>query len=95
LGKSFRLSRERERAGVRGTYSWLASGLWRRRFGSRSSRSRNADVLLVDPFSDDPTIVTGSHNFSNSASTSNDETFIAIKGDRALAEAYAVNIDSA
>jgi phosphatidylserine/phosphatidylglycerophosphate/cardiolipin synthase-like enzyme len=55
----------------------------------------HSKVLLVDPFSDDPTIVTGSHNFSNSASTTNDENFIVIRGDRALAEAYAVNIDSA
>jgi phosphatidylserine/phosphatidylglycerophosphate/cardiolipin synthase-like enzyme len=55
----------------------------------------HSKVLLVDPFSDDPTIVTGSHNFSNSASTANDENFIVIKGDNALAEAYAVNIDSA
>jgi phosphatidylserine/phosphatidylglycerophosphate/cardiolipin synthase-like enzyme len=55
----------------------------------------HSKVLLVDPFSEDPTVVTGSHNFSNSASTSNDENFIVVKGDRALAEAYAVNIDSA
>jgi phosphatidylserine/phosphatidylglycerophosphate/cardiolipin synthase-like enzyme len=55
----------------------------------------HSKVLLVDPFSDDPTIVTGSHNFSTSASTTNDENFIVVKGDRPLAEAYAVNIDSA
>jgi phosphatidylserine/phosphatidylglycerophosphate/cardiolipin synthase-like enzyme len=55
----------------------------------------HSKILLIDPFSDDPTIVTGSHNFSGAASTSNDENFIVIKGDTALAEAYAVNIDSA
>lgn len=55
----------------------------------------HSKVLLVDPFSDQPIVVTGSHNFSRSASADNDENFIVIRGDRALAEAYAVNIDSA
>jgi hypothetical protein len=55
----------------------------------------HSKVLIVDPFSDDPTVVTGSHNFSISASQSNDENFVVIRGDRALAEAYAVNAESA
>ncbi len=55
----------------------------------------HSKVLLIDPFTEDPTIVTGSHNFSGAASTKNDENFIIVKGDTALAEAYAVNIDSA
>ena len=55
----------------------------------------HSKVLVVDPFSDDPTVVTGSHNFSVTASGTNDENFIVVRGDRALAEAYAVNIDSA
>jgi hypothetical protein len=55
----------------------------------------HSKVLVVDPFSDDPTIVTGSHNFSISASEDNDENYIVVRGDRALAEAYAVNVESA
>jgi phosphatidylserine/phosphatidylglycerophosphate/cardiolipin synthase-like enzyme len=55
----------------------------------------HSKVLVIDPFSDDPTVVTGSHNFSGAASTTNDENFIIVRGERALAEAYAVNIDSA
>jgi phosphatidylserine/phosphatidylglycerophosphate/cardiolipin synthase-like enzyme len=55
----------------------------------------HSKVLVVDPFSNDPTVVTGSHNFSNSASQKNDENFIVVRGDRALAEAYAVNVESA
>ena len=39
--------------------------------------------------------MTGSHNFSPSASHDNDENFVVVHGDRALAEAYAVNIQSA
>ena len=55
----------------------------------------HSKVLVVDPLSDDPVVVTGSHNFSISASSKNDENFIVVRGDRALAEAYAVNIESA
>ena len=76
--------------------AWWAAETTHRQFLSGVGHAIiHSKVLLVDPFSDDPTIVTGSHNFSNSASTSNDENFIVIKGDRVLAEAYAVNIDSA
>src|SRR3954451_17595289 len=55
----------------------------------------HSKVLVVDPLSDDPTVVTGSHNFSKSASEKNDENFVVVKGDKALAEAYAVNVESA
>jgi phosphatidylserine/phosphatidylglycerophosphate/cardiolipin synthase-like enzyme len=55
----------------------------------------HSKVLVVDPFSDTPAVVTGSHNFSLSASSENDENFVAIRGDSALAEAYAVNIENA
>ncbi|HET6171110.1 MAG TPA: phospholipase D-like domain-containing protein [Gaiellales bacterium] len=55
----------------------------------------HSKVLVVDPFGDDPVVVTGSHNFSPSASTGNDENFMVVRGDRALAEAYAVNVESA
>jgi phosphatidylserine/phosphatidylglycerophosphate/cardiolipin synthase-like enzyme len=55
----------------------------------------HSKILVVDPFGADPTVVTGSHNFSNSASQSNDENFIVVRGEKALAEAYAVNVQSA
>jgi phosphatidylserine/phosphatidylglycerophosphate/cardiolipin synthase-like enzyme len=52
----------------------------------------HSKVLVIDPFSTDPVVITGSHNFSSSASSKNDENFIIVRGDHALAEAYAVNI---
>ncbi len=55
----------------------------------------HSKVLVIDPFSDSPVVVTGSHNFSVSASTKNDENFMIIKGDKALAQAYAVNVEGA
>jgi hypothetical protein len=52
----------------------------------------HSKVLVIDPFSDAPTVITGSHNFSESASTSNDENFVVIRGDKALAQTYLVNV---
>jgi len=52
----------------------------------------HSKVLVIDPFSADPVVITGSHNFSITASQKNDENFIIVKGDPELAEAYAVNI---
>ncbi len=51
----------------------------------------HAKVFCIDPFSANPIVVTGSHNFSSSASKKNDENFIIIRGAKKLAEAYAVN----
>ena len=53
----------------------------------------HSKVVVVDPFTD-PVVVTGSHNFSASASRKNDENFLIIRGDRELAERFAVNIMS-
>jgi phosphatidylserine/phosphatidylglycerophosphate/cardiolipin synthase-like enzyme len=52
----------------------------------------HSKVVVIDPFSADPVVITGSHNFSSSASAKNDENFLIVRGDRDLAEAYAVNI---
>ena len=52
----------------------------------------HSKVVVIDPFSADPVVITGSHNFSVSASAKNDENFIIIRGNQSLAEAYAVNI---
>ncbi len=47
-------------------------------------------MIVIDPFSDDCKVITGSHNFSKSASVDNDENFIVIQNNRKLAEHYAV-----
>lgn len=44
--------------------------------------------LLIDPLSDDPTVVTGSANFSNPSANKNDENMLVIRGDHGLAEIY-------
>ena len=52
----------------------------------------HSKVLVIDPFTDHSVVITGSHNFSSTASKANDENYIVVRGDRALAEAYAVNV---
>ena len=53
----------------------------------------HSKVVVIDPFSD-PIVITGSHNFSRPASIANDENLLFIKGNKALAQRYAVNIMS-
>lgn len=50
----------------------------------------HSKMIVIDPLRDDCIVITGSHNFSKSASESNDENFIVVKGDKSLAEAYSV-----
>lgn len=47
-------------------------------------------ILLVDPFSDVPIVVTGSANFSRASMESNDENMIVVRGNTDLADAYLV-----
>ncbi|PXW57107.1 phospholipase D-like domain-containing protein [Chelatococcus asaccharovorans] len=43
-------------------------------------------VMVIDPLSDDCTVVFGSHNLGFKASYANDENMVVVSGDRALAE---------
>jgi len=53
----------------------------------------HSKIIVIDPRTR-PIVITGSHNFSQSASSKNDENLIIIKGNSGLAERYAVNIMS-
>jgi phosphatidylserine/phosphatidylglycerophosphate/cardiolipin synthase-like enzyme len=44
--------------------------------------------MLLDPLSDDPTVITGSANFSEPSTTANDENMLVIRGDTRLADIY-------
>jgi len=48
----------------------------------------HSKFLLVDPLGAEPLIVTGSANFSQASTTSNDENMIIIKGDTRAADIY-------
>lgn len=54
----------------------------------------HSKVIVVDAFTDHPVVITGSHNFSDSASRKNDENLIVIRDNPALAQKYVVNIVS-
>jgi phosphatidylserine/phosphatidylglycerophosphate/cardiolipin synthase-like enzyme len=69
---------------------------WAREFmrGGKISVLMHSKVMCIDPFGDNPVVITGSHNFSSPASESNDENFIIIENDKAVAQAYATHIIS-
>jgi phosphatidylserine/phosphatidylglycerophosphate/cardiolipin synthase-like enzyme len=53
----------------------------------------HSKVIVVDPFSDDCAVITGSHNFSVSASEKNDENLVIVCGNKKLAQAYALHVN--
>ncbi|MBI1866802.1 MAG: hypothetical protein HYS06_00635 [Methylocystis sp.] len=52
----------------------------------------HSKVVVVDPYGDHPVVMTGSHNMGPKASGVNDENFVIIEGNRALASEYATKI---
>ena len=53
----------------------------------------HSKVIVIDPFSDQCAVITGSHNFSVSASEKNDENLVIVRGNQKLAQAYALHIN--
>jgi phosphatidylserine/phosphatidylglycerophosphate/cardiolipin synthase-like enzyme len=49
-------------------------------------------VVVIDPFSDQCVVVTGSHNLGHKASFDNDENLVIVEGNRSLAVAYATHV---
>jgi phosphatidylserine/phosphatidylglycerophosphate/cardiolipin synthase-like enzyme len=45
-------------------------------------------IMLIDPFSDDPIVISGSANFSPDSVKTNDENMLVIRGDTAVADVY-------
>jgi phosphatidylserine/phosphatidylglycerophosphate/cardiolipin synthase-like enzyme len=48
-------------------------------------------IVVIDPLSDDCVVATGSHNLGYKASYENDENLLIIRGNKALAQAYAIH----
>lgn len=69
---------------------WV-SEITRAQFSAIGHAIVHSKVLVIDADGPHPYVVTGSHNFSATASAKNDENFVVIRGNRALAQAYAVN----
>lgn len=49
-------------------------------------------IVVIDPFTDNCTVIMGSHNLGYAASYNNDENMLIIRGHRGLAEAYAAHV---
>ncbi|QTD44142.1 phospholipase D-like domain-containing protein [Ottowia testudinis] len=52
----------------------------------------HAKVMVIDAFGENPLVITGSHNFSDSASRKNDENLLVVHKNRDLALKYSVAI---
>lgn len=66
-------------------------GVWERELNKIGFAVTHSKLIVIDPFSDNCVVVTGSHNLGYQASYNNDENMAIIKGHRALAQAYAAN----
>jgi phosphatidylserine/phosphatidylglycerophosphate/cardiolipin synthase-like enzyme len=53
----------------------------------------HSKTIVIDPFSDQCAVITGSHNFSVSASEKNDENLVIVRGNQRLAQAYALHVN--
>jgi len=60
--------------------------------GQKGSLYIHLKAIIADFTSDNPTIISGSHNLSKGASESNDENYLVIRGNTDLADAYGVEV---
>lgn len=68
-------------------------GDWEREMLKYGQAIIHDKIVVIDPLSEDKcTVITGSHNLGYKASYANDENMLIIRGNRALAIAYAVHI---
>jgi phosphatidylserine/phosphatidylglycerophosphate/cardiolipin synthase-like enzyme len=69
-----------------------AFGAWEAELAKFGFAIIHNKIVVIDPFSDNCTVVTGSHNLGFRASHNNDENMVIIRGHRGLAEAYACHV---
>jgi hypothetical protein len=55
---------------------------------SQNVRYTHTKYMLVDPLGDDPIVVSGSANFSDASTVTNDENMLVIRGDTRVADIY-------
>ena len=67
-------------------------GYWEQEMYRFSNAVIHDKVVVVDPFSAQPTVITGSHNLGYKASYSNDENMVIARGNPSIAAAYATHI---
>ena len=55
---------------------------------SKNVRFTHTKYMLIDPLGDDPVVISGSANFSDASTLSNDENMLVIRGDSRVARIY-------
>ncbi|HEY7326220.1 MAG TPA: phospholipase D-like domain-containing protein [Gemmataceae bacterium] len=75
---------------VAGIYEAFAS--WEKEIYRMGFAVIHDKIVVIDPFTDDCVVVTGSHNLGYKASYSNDENMLIIRGNRGIAEAYTAHV---
>jgi hypothetical protein len=65
---------------------------WEQELLGASMVNIHSKVIVLDPFGENPVVMTGSHNLGFKASSENDDNLAIIEGNAPLAAAYAVNI---
>jgi hypothetical protein len=76
---------------TRGVDKHDAFGQWEAELNQAGHAVIHDKIVVVDPFSDNCVVITGSHNLGYKASYNNDENMAIIRGHRAIAEAYAAH----
>ncbi len=77
-----------------GNYLPTQLGQWLAEVNSKSLGLTNfvvyihTKILLINPLSDDPIVITGSANFSDNSTTSSDENMLVIRGNTRVADIY-------
>jgi len=74
-------------AAIPGPFSYFEAELLKLGFSTIHDK-----ILVIDPFSKDCVVITGSHNLGYAASYKNDENMVILKKDKAIAQAYAAHI---
>ncbi|MFN0124714.1 MAG: phospholipase D-like domain-containing protein, partial [Blastocatellia bacterium] len=74
-------------AGIRDAFSF-----WEREMEKLGHAVIHDKIVVIDPFSPDCVVVTGSHNLGFKASFSNDENLLIIRGNQDIARAYAAHV---
>lgn len=72
----------------KGLEGWVKEGLK----GQKGSLLVHLKAIVANFTSDSPTIISGSHNLSASASNGNDENYLIIRGDTDLADRYGIEL---
>ena len=74
-------------AGINDAFSY-----WQRELSKLGHAVIHDKIVVVDPFTENCAVVTGSHNLGFKASYANDENLLIIRGNRAIAEAYTAHV---